>query len=117
VIGFDLIKRFNVVLDYGNKILKLIPNKHFKAPFNVNLTGLSFRIINNNLTVSGVMDYSPAKNAGIIEGDVIVSIDGKVFGSVAEVRNYLKDSYKTKKLVIKRGEESLQVSIKPANFY
>ena len=117
VIGFDLIKRFNVVLDYGNKILKLIPNKHFKTPFNVNLTGLSFRIINNNLTVSGVMDYSPAKSAGIIEGDVIVSIDGKVFGSVAEVRNYLKDSYKTKKFVIQRAGESLQILIKPANFY
>lgn len=117
VIGFDLIKRFNVVLDYGNKVLWLIPNKYFKTPFNVNLTGLSFRIINNNLTVSGVMDYSPAKNAGIIEGDVIVSVDGKTFGSVAEVRNYLKGSYKTKKLVIQRAGELLQVSVKPANFY
>lgn len=117
VIGFDLIKRFNVVLDYGNKVLRLIPNKNFKTPFNVNLTGLSFRIINNNLTVSGVMDYSPAKSAGIIEGDVIVSIDGKIFGSVAEVRNYLKGSYKTKKFVIQRAGESLQVSVKPANFY
>ncbi|OFX31802.1 MAG: hypothetical protein A2W92_05725 [Bacteroidetes bacterium GWA2_42_15] len=117
VIGFDLIKRFNVVLDYGNKVLRLIPNKNFKTPFNVNLTGLSFRIINNNLTVLGVMDYSPAKSAGIIEGDVIVSIDGKIFGSVAEVRNYLKGSYKTKKFVIQRAGESLQVSVKPANFY
>lgn len=117
VIGFDLIKRFNVVLDYDNKIIKLIPNKHFKTPFNINLTGLSFRKENDLITVSGVMDYSPAKKAGIKEGDVIISIDKKHFTSVTDVRNYLKNSYKAKKFVIKRAGELLQISVKPANFY
>lgn len=117
VIGFDLIKRFNVVLDYNSKIMKLIPNKFYKTPFNINLTGLSFRKENDAIIVSGVMDYSPAKNAGINEGDVIISIDGKTFTTVAEVRNYLKNSYRNKKFVIKRDGEIHKIELRPTKFY
>ena len=117
VIGFDLIKRFNVVLDYENKFIRLIPNKHYRSAFDFNLTGLNLRTKENQVVVAGVMDFSPAKSAGIQEGDLIISVDGKSFATSAEVRNYLKGSYKTKKFMIRRGGESLQITVKPSNFY
>ena len=117
VIGFDLIRRFNVVLDYENKSIKLIPNKHYRSAFDFNLTGLNLRAKDNQVVVAGVMEYSPARSAGIQEGDIIISVDGKSFATSAEVRNYLKGSYKTKKFVLKRGGESFQITVKPSNFY
>jgi Trypsin-like serine proteases, typically periplasmic, contain C-terminal PDZ domain len=117
VIGFDLIKRFNVVLDYENKFIKLIPNKHFRSEFDFNLTGLNLRTKDNQVVVFGVMDFSPAKSAGIKEGDLVISVDGKSFTSSADLRNYLKGSHKTKTFVIKRGGELLQIAVKPDNFY
>ncbi|MFT3753663.1 MAG: aspartyl protease family protein [Paludibacter sp.] len=117
VIGFDLIKRFNVVMDYDHKTIKLIPNNKYNSPFEFNLTGLSFRTKNNEIVVVGVMDYSPAKNAGIKEGDVVISVDNKKFKSSAELRNYLKASYKTKTFTVQRASQQLDIVVKPAIFY
>jgi hypothetical protein len=33
IIGNDLMRRFNVIFDYGNKRLYLKPNRHFDTPF------------------------------------------------------------------------------------
>jgi len=117
VIGFDLIKRFNVVLDYENKFIKLIPNKLYHSPFDFNLTGLNLTTKNDQVIVVSAMDYSPAKKAGIQQGDIIVSVDGKTFVSSAELRKYLKGSFSIKKLVIKRNGELLKIALKPAKFY
>ncbi len=117
VIGFDLIKRFNVVLDYENKFIKLIPNKLYNSPFDFNLTGLNLTTKNNQVVVVSVMDYSPAKSAGVQQGDIILSVDGKSFASSFELRNYLKGSYTTKRFVVMRGSDSLQIELQPTNFY
>lgn len=117
VIGFELIKRFNTVLDYENKIIKLIPNKYYKSPFDFNLTGLNFRIKDNQIVVSSVLDFSPAKNAGIKQDDIIISVDEKKFITPDELRNYLKNSYRIKKIKIKRDNDIMSITIKPTNFY
>lgn len=117
VIGFDLIKRFNVVLDYEDKFIRLIPNKYYHSAFDFNLTGLNLRTVNNQIIVAGVMEYYPAKSAGIKEGDIVLSVDGNIFATSAEMRNYLRDSYKTKKFIILGDGKSFEVSIQPANFY
>lgn len=117
VIGFDLIKKFDVVLDYQNKYIRLIQNKNYKTPLNYNLTGLSLRTNDNLVTVWNVMDSSPAKNSGMIAGDNILSVDGKKFTSSAQLREYLKNSYKTKTFVVQRGEEQLTFKLKPNKFY
>lgn len=117
VIGFELIKRFNTVLDYENKIIKLIPNKYYKSPFDFNLTGLNFRTKDNQIIVSSVFDFSPAKNAGIKQDDIIISVDKKNFTTPDKLKNYLKNSYRIKKIKIKRGNDIMTITIKPVNFY
>lgn len=117
VIGFDLIRRFNVVLDYENMYIKLLPNKNYKKPLNFNLTGLVFKKKGDKIFISTVLEHSPAKMAGIQVGDVLLSIDKKVFASASQVRNYLKGSYKIKNIVLERNGEISTVRLKPAVFY
>lgn len=117
VIGFDLIKRFNVVLDYENKLIKLIPNKLFRKPFDYNLSGINIKNKNNELIVSSVLEFSPAKKAGIKENDIIISVDKKRFKTSDELRNYLNSSTRIKKLLIKRLDKFILIKIKPKKFY
>jgi hypothetical protein len=117
VIGFDLIKKFNVVLDYEAKKMRLIPNKQYDSVLNFNLTGLSFRTQNDKVVVAGVMDYSPAKSAGIKKGDIVISVDNNQFKSSAELRNYLKGSYKTMDFLIEREGKLIDFNVKPSDFY
>lgn len=117
VIGMDLVKRFNVVFDYTNKTMKLIPNKNIDAPFNFNLTGLSFRAKDNQIVISNVMNDSPAAKAGIVTGDIVVNIDEKEFSSIDALKGYLAGSYSKKTFLIKRNGETLKVSVRPQRFY
>ena len=117
VIGFDLIKKFDVVLDYKNKYIRLIQNKNYKTPLNYNLTGLLLRTKDNQVIVVSVMENSPAKDSGIIAGDHILSVDDKKFTSSVQLREYLKNSFKTKTFVVQRGEDQLTFKLKPDKFY
>lgn len=79
-IGGDLLSRFTVVFDYNAKMLYLRKNKTFAYPFDFNLGGIdliaiapdydSFRIVN-------VIDNSPAYEAGVKVGDIILAVNGK----------------------------------------
>ncbi|MBI5793946.1 RIP metalloprotease RseP [Candidatus Uhrbacteria bacterium] len=49
----------------------------------------SARVADEAITVMQVVEGSPAAEAGIVEGDEIVSVDGQVFDSDAGAREYL----------------------------
>lgn len=79
-IGGDLLSRFTITFDYNAGMLYLRKNRTFGYPFEFNLGGIdlvafgpnyaSFRIVN-------VIMNSPAWEAGIQVGDVILSVNGK----------------------------------------
>lgn len=66
------------------------------------------------LQVQSVMENSPAKEAGIKENDVLVSIDGRILKDFSELIEKTNDS-KGKEIVIgaKRGTESLSFKTAP----
>ncbi|HET8736739.1 MAG TPA: aspartyl protease family protein [Pricia sp.] len=114
-IGGDLLKRFNIVFDYGRNKILLRKNRNFNAPFQYNLSGLSLQhngmryiaesisdgrgVVHSDeksfgdvqilfetrtrlslvpeIVVSGIRAGSPAHEAGLMEGDVILAVNGK----------------------------------------
>lgn len=117
VIGMDLVKRFNVVFDYANKTMQLVANENINVPFNFNLTGLSFRVKDNQIVISNVINDSPAAKAGIAAGDFVVAIDEKEFSGIEAVKGYLAGSYSPKSFQLKRNGETLFVTVQPQRFY
>jgi regulator of sigma E protease len=71
-------------------------------------------ISDRKIQIIQVMDPSPAKNAGLSVGDIIVGIDGKQFASYPEIQKYV-DEHKDKELAyqIKHAGETKDVKIKP----
>lgn len=97
--------------------MQLIANENINAPFNFNLTGLSFRVKDNQIVISNVINDSPAAKAGIAAGDFVVAIDEKEFSGVEAVKGYLAGSYSPKSFQLKRNGETLFVTVQPQRFY
>jgi len=76
-IGGGILKRFTVIFDYGNSRMILEPNANFAYEDNLDMAGLWLTRENDTTKVDFVVDDSPAGNAGIKEGDVIVKINGQ----------------------------------------
>ena len=110
----DLLKRFNLIIDYKNARLTLKKNKNFRTPFYYNRSGIiieqrGFIVVKEeaasretnygssksspSIKISSVNQYtyntkpaytiveirkdSPAERAGLLEDDIILSINGK----------------------------------------
>lgn len=75
IIGNDLLRRFNVILNYPDQSIYLKPNGKFNDPFDYSYTGLSIYLVNNEVTVIDIVKGSPGDVAGFKSGDVIMAID------------------------------------------
>jgi hypothetical protein len=75
IIGNDLLRRFNVILNYPDQSIHLKPNGKFNDPFDYSYTGLSIYLVNNEVTVIDIVKGSPGDVAGFKSGDIIMAID------------------------------------------
>ncbi len=79
-IGGELLSRFTLILDYKSEQVFLKKNQFYHRNFNQNKSGLNVVAGGEELktfSVLHVMEGSPAAEAGILPGDIIVAINGK----------------------------------------
>jgi predicted aspartyl protease len=81
-IGSGLLKRFNVTFDYRRQRLYLAPNAQAPARDAYDRAGLWINQAGSAFRVAAVVDRSPAALAGIVEGDLIVAVDGVRTGAI-----------------------------------
>jgi predicted aspartyl protease len=77
-LGAEILRRFNLTIDYPGKRLILRPNADLKDEFNYNMSGLE--VINPMpglpiFLISNIRKNSPAFYAGILENDQIISLN------------------------------------------
>ncbi len=114
-IGGAILRRFTLFLDYHGKRLIFEPNATLHDPFDTDMSGAIFRL-NDSLTtiiVDRVAPDSPASEAGLMEGDVVVSVDG-VPGSqpvLGELRERARRPGEHVTLVVRRagGEKKIEL--------
>jgi predicted aspartyl protease len=78
-IGADVLRRFTVFLDYRHKQIILEPNEAVSEPFEADMGGAAFRIdtASGGFRVTDLMPNGPGERAGLVEGDLIVAVDGR----------------------------------------
>ena len=79
-LGFNILKRFNMVIDYQNNALYIKPNIHFKEPYEHDMSGMEYYAGGPDLKriiINRVEQNSPADEVGIETGDEILAINFK----------------------------------------
>lgn len=115
LIGNDLLRRFNVILNYDRRDIYLVPNKHYNDPFDYSYSGIELYYTDGVILIGDVAKGSPAEKAGVQEGDVVVSINN-VFGTnLDKLKLALQSTGERVRLIVRAKGELKQYDFKVKN--
>ena len=112
LVGNDILRRFNVYLNYEHRDIYLIPNSHFRDQFDYSYTGLGIYWVDGEVLVGDIMKDSPAERAGLQEDDVVVAINNNFSNNIQAYKNMLQNTGEKLKIIVKRKGELIQVFLK-----
>jgi hypothetical protein len=117
-IGSEMLRRFNLIIDYRNQKLCLFPNSASKEAFRYNMSGLDIAALHpekQEYTIVRIKENSPAAKAGLKQGDVLISVNYSNTNhyTLDEVL-YLFQSHEGRKLRVKvlRNGELIKTSFR-----
>ena len=111
VIGNDILRRFNLIINYPNKEIHLKPNTHFYDDFDYSYTGLGLYQINGEIVVENVIEKSPGDKAGFKQNDLIFAVDNNFTHSLQAYKQALQNAGNTIKVLVMRNGEALMLNL------
>ncbi|HEY6901003.1 MAG TPA: aspartyl protease family protein [Puia sp.] len=109
LIGNDILRRFNVILNYSSRMIYLTPNTHYRESFDYSYTGLGIYWVEGEIRVGDVMKESPAEKAGLREDDVVLAVGNNFSNNIQAYKNLLQNTGERVKIIIKRNGELQQL--------
>ncbi|GEO09654.1 hypothetical protein SAE01_21500 [Segetibacter aerophilus] len=116
LIGNDLLRRFNLIVNYADHEIHLKPNTHFRETFDYSYTGLGMYDVNGQIIIEDVMEGSPAAKAGLKPGDILAGINTVLAGNIQSYKNMLQDVGTKLKMLIVRDGELFIINLKVRSF-
>lgn len=112
LLGSDLLRRFNIVLNYPDRVIHLTPNSHMRDPFDYSYTGMNYYFIDGKIVITEIQQGSPAEEAGIHPGDVIFAIDNNFSNSISQYKALLQHPGQKVKMIIFRNNLPQMIELK-----
>jgi hypothetical protein len=113
LIGNDILRRFNIILNYDRRYFCLTPNSHYHDFFDYSYSGLSLYWENDGtIRVGDIMPGSPAEKAGLKVDDVLIAIDTNFSNNIMSYKNMLQNAGEKLKLIVRRNGELLTLDMK-----
>ncbi|HEY0066411.1 MAG TPA: aspartyl protease family protein [Flavisolibacter sp.] len=112
LIGNDLLRRFNVILNYEKRDIHLLPNSHFSDPFDYSYSGIELYYVDGQVVIGDVAKDSPAEAAGLKEEDVVLGINKTFNQSLQHYKVALQTPGERIKIVIRRNGELMEFNFK-----
>jgi hypothetical protein len=107
LIGNDLLRRFNLILNYPERSIYIKPNTHSIENFDYAYTGLGIYQVDSEIKVIDIIPGSPGDIAGFKTGDVIFSIENNYSKNIQAYKNLFQNSLGKIKVVIFRNKEPM----------
>ncbi len=75
LLGNDILRRFNVIINYAKSDIYITPNSHYTESFDYSYSGVELYLVNGRILVGDVAKGSPAEAAGLKEGDEVLGVN------------------------------------------
>ena len=111
LLGNDLLRRFNMVFNYPNREIHLLPNSHFNEDFDYAYTGLGIYFVNGKIVVEDVIAGSPADKARFKVNDEIISVNRNFTMNMQAYKYMLQKPFESVKVLIKRDGTLKELTI------
>ena len=108
LVGNDILRRFNLIINYQNNEIHMLPNTHYAEPFDYSYTGLGIYYINGEIIIEDVLESSPAEAAGLKPGDKILAVGTNFSNNIQEYKNLLQTAGARLKIIIVRDGEIME---------
>ncbi len=112
LIGNDILRRFNVVFNYPRREIHLLPNTHFRDPFDYSYSGIELYLVNGQIELGSVVKGSPAEVAGIKEGDILVAVNNDFSQNFNKYKTALLAPNSKVKLILRRDGGLIEIEMK-----
>jgi hypothetical protein len=117
VVGGEIFRRFTVTLDYESGKILLKPNAHFDEPYEVDMSGLELMTGANDfkaILIKDVRAGTPAADAGLHDGDVVVSVNGRPASEfdLNKLSQMFRRGGKEYLLTVRRGDKVISARLR-----
>lgn len=112
LIGNDILRRFNVVLDYSRRSICMTPNSHYRDQFDYSYSGLSIYWEDNVVKVGDIMPGSPAEKAGLQVDDVVVAVNTNFSNNIQAYKSQLQNAGEKVTMIVRRNGELMTFTMK-----
>ncbi len=113
LLGNDLLKRFNLTINYGKSEIHIVPNQQFAVPFDYSYTGIAVYYVGGIILIDNIVAGSPADEAGIKTGDVLISVGEDDSNNIMQYKTALQTAREIVRIKVKRKGQLLSLAIKP----
>ena len=117
LIGNDILRRFNVIFNYSKRDIYMVPNSHFRDPFDYAYSGFELYYIDGKIEIGSVSENSPAAHAGIKERDVVIAVNNDFSQNFNKYKSAILASNTKVRLILQREGKLIDVDLKVRNIY
>jgi Aspartyl protease/PDZ domain len=112
ILGSDLLRRFNLILNYEKRDFYLTPNSHFSDGFDYVYSGIELYYLDGHIIVGDVAKGSHAEAAGLLEGDVVVAVNKNFSQNLQQYKASLQSSVGKAKIIVMRDGTLKEIEFK-----
>ncbi|MFM6995183.1 MAG: aspartyl protease family protein [Sediminibacterium sp.] len=115
LIGSDLLRKFNIILNYPEEKIHITPNSNFNHHFDYHYSGISFYLIDGLVTIVDIVPNSPGAVYGFRVDDVVLSIDNKIVLNLQTLKDNFELSQSRHVIGILRNNQLIEMPIRLKN--
>ena len=113
LLGNDLLRRFNLIVNYPQREIHLQPNSHFTDPFDYAYTGMATYYLEGRIVIEDIIAGSPADKAGLKVNDILIGVGTSFTNNIMQYKTQLQNATGKIKVFISRDGKIMELFIKP----
>jgi Aspartyl protease/PDZ domain len=117
LIGNDILRRFNIIMNYAHSDIHLTPNSHYTDVFDYSYSGIELYLVDGLIVVGDVAKGSPAEAAGVKEGDEVIAVNKNFSQNLNQYKIALQAPNEKIKLILRRDNQMKEFEFKVKSIF